>query len=86
MFWKPDPALVFGEILGVIKGSEKAIDMEQRCLSRETYLASGRRGMSLSMQEVVYDLFTKYTRLKRQRQEYDSADRSAPSECSPSYE
>jgi len=73
-----DPALVFGEILGVIKGSEKAVTTQHRCLDRDTYLSSGRRGTHSHTKETVYDLFTAYTRLKRQRQEYDAADRSAP--------
>lgn len=72
-----DPALVFGEILGVIKGSEKAIGTQQRCLDRDTYLSSSRRGMSSHAKDTVYDLFTMYTKLKRERQEFDAADRSA---------
>ena len=78
-----DPALVFGEILGVIKGSEKTIGTQNRCLDRDTYLSDGRQGTLSRAKEAVYDLFTKYTKLKRQRQEYDAADRSAPPECSP---
>jgi hypothetical protein len=54
----PDPALVFGEILGVIKGSEKTIGTQQRCLDRDTYLSSGRQGMFSHTKEAVYDLFT----------------------------
>ena len=78
-----DPALVFGEILGVIKGSERTIAMQHRCLDRDTYLSSDRQGMSSHAREAVYDLFIAYTKLKRKRQEYDAADRSAPPRCSP---
>lgn len=71
-----DPALVFGEILGVIKGSEQAIGTRQRCLDQDSYLSSGRQGMSSDTKDTVYDLFKSYTKLKRERQEYDAADRS----------
>lgn len=71
----PDPALVFGEILGVIKGSEKAIGAQNRCLDLNTYLSTGRQGMFSHTKKTVYDLFTIYTKLKRQHQEYDAADR-----------
>ena len=76
---KADPALVFSEILGVIKGSEKTIGTQQRCLDRETYLSSGRQGIFSHAKEAVYELFVAYTKLKRQRQEYDAADRLAES-------
>ena len=72
---KADPALVFGEILGVIKGSEKTVGTQQRCLDRETYLSSDRQGMLPHAKEAVYNLFVAYTKLKQQRQEYDAADR-----------
>ena len=88
-----DPALVFGEILGVIEGSRETIGTEGRCLDRDTYLSSSRRGMfrqgifrqgeSSHTREVVYDLFTAYTKLKQQYHEYDAADRLAPPEGSP---
>lgn len=79
---KPDPALVFGEILGVIKGSEKAIGTQNRCLELGTYLSSSRQGMLSHAKEAVYDLFNLYTKKKRQHQEYDGADRWADLECS----
>lgn len=71
-----DPALVFGEILGVIKGSEEAIGTQQRCLDRDTYLSNSRQGSFSHTKETIYDLFTAYTKLKRERQDYDAADRS----------
>ena len=71
----PDPALVFSEILGIIKGSEEAIGTKQRCLGKDTYLSSSIRGISSDTKEVIYDLFTAYTRIKQQYQEYDAADR-----------
>jgi len=81
--WGPDPALVFSEILGVIKGSEQAIGAQHGCLDRDTYLSSGRRGILSHTKEAVYDLFTAYTKLKGQGLEYDAADRSALPEYSP---
>jgi hypothetical protein len=72
-----DPALVFGEILGVIKGSEQAIGTRQRCLDQNSYLSKGRQGMFSHTKDAVYHLFNRYTELKRERQEYDAADRSA---------
>ena len=73
----PDPALVFGEFMGVIKGSEDAIGTKDRCLSRESYeLLSVRSQGTFSLRrDEIYDLFIAYTRLKRQRQDYDVADR-----------
>ena len=78
-----DPALVFGEILGVIKGSEQAIGTKNRCLDQDTYVSSGRQGMFSHTKEAVYELFNSYTTLKRRRQEFDAADRSAGFMCSP---
>ena len=72
-----DPALVFGEILGVIKGSERAIGTQQRCLDQETYLSSNRKGVFSHTKDTVYELFTAYAKFKRERQEYDASDRSA---------
>ena len=72
-----DPALVFGEFMGVIKGSEDAVGTKDRCLDRESYksLSVRSQGTFSHRRDDVYDLFIEYTRLKRQRQEYDAADR-----------
>ena len=81
--WGLDPASVFGEILGVIKGSEKTIGTQHSCLDRDTYLSEDSRGIShrgmfSHAKETVYDLFIAYTKIKREYQEYDAADRSVP--------
>ena len=72
-----DPALVFGEFMGVIKGSEGAIRTKLRYLNRESYkLLSVRSQSTFShKRDDIYDLFMAYTNLKRQRQDYDVADR-----------
>lgn len=72
-----DPALVFGEIMGVIEGSEETVGTKQRCLDREAYKALSFRtqGMFAHKRDEIYDLFMAYTKLKYQRQDYDAADR-----------
>ena len=72
-----DPALVFGEFMGVIKGSEDAIGTKHRCLDRESYklLSARSQGTFFHKRDDIYDLFMAYTKLKRQRQDYDAADR-----------
>lgn len=72
-----DPALVFGEFMGVIKGSEDTIGAKHRYLDRETYQQLSARGQGAfsHKRDDIYDLFMAYTKLKRQRQDYDAADR-----------
>ena len=72
-----DPALVFGEFMGVIKGSEDTAGMRHRYLNRESYnlLSVRSQGTFSHRRDDVYDLFMAYTKLKRQRQDYDAADR-----------
>jgi len=73
----PDPALVFGEFMGVIKGSEDTIGTEHRCLDLESYklLSVRSQGTFSHKRDDIYALFQAYTQLKRQRQDYDAADR-----------
>ena len=72
-----DPALVFGEFMGVIKGSEDTIGTKHRCLDRESYrlLSARSQGTFSHNRDHIYDLFMAYTKLKRLRQDYDAADR-----------
>jgi hypothetical protein len=72
-----DPALVFGEFMGVIKGSEDAIGTKHRCLDRESYKSQRVRsqGIFSDKRDDIYSLFMAYTKLKRKRQDYDAADR-----------
>jgi len=72
-----DPALVFGEFMGVIKGSEDTIGTKHGCLDRESYKLLSVRGQGTfsHRRDDIYDLFVGYTKLKRQRRNYDAADR-----------
>ncbi|KAI6022561.1 hypothetical protein EDC04DRAFT_334245 [Pisolithus marmoratus] len=73
-----DPWLVFGEIMGIIKGSEKSLVFDDGALDKSTYCAlSSRSNPTFSGQrELVYALFEAYSKLKRQRQHHDVADRT----------
>ena len=73
----PDPALVFGEFVGVIGGSEDTVGTKDRCLNRESYesLSARNRAAFSHKRDAIYDLFIAYKKLKRQRDDYDAADR-----------
>ena len=72
-----DPALVFGEFMGVIEGSEDTIGTKRRCLDRESYksLSVRSQGTFSHKRDDIYDLFVAYTKLKQKRGDYDAADR-----------
>ena len=74
---KPDPALVFGEFMGVIKGSEDTVGTKNRCLDRESY-----KSLSFRTQETfshnrddIYNLFMAYEKRKGLLGWHDAADR-----------
>ena len=71
-----DPALVFGEFMGVIKGSENGVGTEQRCLDRESYKSLSVRSQATfsHKRDEIYDLFVAYTKSKG-RGNHDAADR-----------
>ena len=73
----PDPALVFGEFVGVIGGSEDTVGTKDRYLDRESYrsLAVQSQTNFSHKRDSIHDLFMAYTKLKQQRQDYDAADR-----------
>ncbi|CAL1697343.1 unnamed protein product [Somion occarium] len=73
-----DPALVFAEFMGVIKGSEQALQSSERFLDRDTYLDLSHRtqGTFANQRETVYALFQAYSRRKKIRGDYDAADRT----------
>ncbi|TFY54263.1 hypothetical protein EVJ58_g8968 [Rhodofomes roseus] len=72
-----DPALVFAEIMGVIKGSEQSLTSEHGFLDRDSYLNLSYRTQATfaNQRDVVYDLFLAYLKQKRIRGEWDAADR-----------
>ena len=74
---KLDAALVFSEILGVIKGHIEALLSPAGRLSEAEYLKlSEQRSSMLTMQQrqVVYQLFLRYEQLKGQAWQYDVMD------------
>jgi hypothetical protein len=74
---KLDPALVFGELMGVIQGSEDTVGMKDRCLDRESYKLLSPRSQAtfFNKRDDIYDLFIAYRKLKRNRGDIDAADR-----------
>ena len=66
--------MVFGEFMGVIKGSEDTIGMKDKCLGRESYKSLSIRNQATfaHKRDVIYDLFEAYTKRKIG---YDAADR-----------
>jgi len=73
----PDPALVFGEFVGVIEGSENTVGTRHGCLDRASYksLSVRSQGTFSHMRDDIYDLFMAYAEWKRERSDYDAADR-----------
>lgn len=71
-----DPASVFGEFMGVIKGSECAIKKD-RCLDRDSYKSLSVRCQSTfaHRRDDIYELFEAYTKRKLAERSYDAADR-----------
>lgn len=73
-----DPALVYSEIIAVIKGSEETLTQDKRHISKELYeKLSNRQQSTLSGRTAeVYELFLAYTHMKVHNREYDAADRT----------
>ncbi|KAI0809044.1 hypothetical protein BC629DRAFT_1437282 [Irpex lacteus] len=73
-----DPALVFAEIMGVIKGSKEAVSTEKGFLDWRAYANLSQRGQATfaTRREVIYSLFQAYTKKKQERREWDAADRT----------
>ncbi|TFY53518.1 hypothetical protein EVG20_g10077, partial [Dentipellis fragilis] len=72
------PSLVFGEFIGVIKGSEETLKYPRRMLTQEGYQNASARsyGTFCNMREVLYELFQAYCKLKREHNQRDQADRT----------
>ncbi|KAG8752687.1 hypothetical protein FRC12_011837, partial [Ceratobasidium sp. 428] len=72
-----DPALVYSEFLGVIEGSESALESETGALSRDAYTSlSHRKSSFASQKDRVYDLYEIYRKRKREYGGYDAAERT----------
>ncbi|PCH33046.1 hypothetical protein WOLCODRAFT_62498 [Wolfiporia cocos MD-104 SS10] len=73
-----DPALVFGEFMGVIKGSELSLNSATGYLDKDAYLGLSHRtqGTFINQRELIYSLFMVYLKRKRERGDYDAADRT----------
>ncbi|KAH9949529.1 hypothetical protein B0H21DRAFT_728406 [Amylocystis lapponica] len=73
-----DPTLVFGEFMGVIKGSEQTLEHGTGYLDKETYINFSYRQQAtfLGKRETIYELFEIYSKRKRERGEYDASDRT----------
>ena len=67
-------------LLGVIKGSETTLDSENHFLDYDTYsnLSARTQATFASKRNEIYSLFEIYMKKKRERREYDAADRYAP--------
>ena len=63
--------------LGVIKGSETTLNSENHFLDYDTYsnLSARTQATFASKRNEIYSLFEIYTKKKRDRREYDAADR-----------
>ncbi|KAI0061021.1 P-loop containing nucleoside triphosphate hydrolase protein [Artomyces pyxidatus] len=73
-----DKSLVFSEFMGVIKGSEQTLSSEEPYLDYKTYLDLSTRAQSTfaSKRLEIYNLFQAYLKMKRERRDYDAADRT----------
>ena len=63
--------------MGVIKGSEQALDSAERCLDRLSYEGLSHRSQSTfaGQRSEIYSIFKSFLKEKRERNHYDSADR-----------
>jgi hypothetical protein len=65
---------------GVIKGSETTLNSENHFLDYDTYsnLSERTQATFARKRNEIYSLFEIYIKKKRERREYDAADRYAP--------
>ncbi|PSS06635.1 hypothetical protein PHLCEN_2v3591 [Hermanssonia centrifuga] len=73
-----DPALIFAEFMGIIKGSEQTLQSINGFMDRNAYvnLSHRQQGTFASRRDVVYTLFESYLKLKSERRHWDAADRT----------
>ncbi|QRW07579.1 P-loop nucleoside triphosphate hydrolase [Ceratobasidium sp. AG-Ba] len=70
-----DPALVYSEFLGIIEGSEAALDSKTGALSRESYRTHRKSSLAVEPDH-VYDLYEIYRKRKRDNGGCDAAERT----------
>ncbi|EIN13313.1 P-loop containing nucleoside triphosphate hydrolase protein [Punctularia strigosozonata HHB-11173 SS5] len=72
-----DPALVFSEFLGIIKGSEQTVLNERSSLDLTTYenLTGWSQSTFARHRRRIYSLFEAYTKRRVQLGQYDATDR-----------
>ena len=70
-------SLLTKEPLGVIKGSELALNSPDGYLDKDTYYGISHRtqGTFANQRECIYKLFKAYLKKKKERGDYDAADR-----------
>ncbi|EJD54497.1 hypothetical protein AURDEDRAFT_179643, partial [Auricularia subglabra TFB-10046 SS5] len=73
-----DPALVYSEIMGVVKGSEESLYHGKGSLDAETYknYSARRQSTFASERTRVYDIFSAYERRRIEHGHTDVADRA----------
>ncbi|RUP51887.1 hypothetical protein BC936DRAFT_144875 [Jimgerdemannia flammicorona] len=73
-----DCALVFTEIMSIIKGSEAVLSTEKGYLSREMYINLSQKAFPTLhyARETVYAIFQQYKMLKARFNDFDAPDRS----------
>ncbi|KAH8101589.1 hypothetical protein BXZ70DRAFT_104267, partial [Cristinia sonorae] len=73
-----DPALVFAEFMGVLKGSEQTLHSKSGYLTTEEYenLSHRAHGTFSGQRDAIYALFQAYQRMRGERRHYDAADRT----------
>ncbi|CUA70034.1 TPR and ankyrin repeat-containing protein 1 [Rhizoctonia solani] len=75
-----EPAFVYSEIMGVIKGSSEAIESPDGFLTRDQYFGRVARKslnqLDEKLREQIYSIFEHYRKLRSERYERDPADRT----------
>lgn len=63
--------------MGVIKGSEQALDCAERCIDRLSYEGLSHRSQSafVGQRSTIYSIFKSFHKQQREKNHYDSADR-----------
>ncbi|KAG8924004.1 hypothetical protein FRC02_010695 [Tulasnella sp. 418] len=71
-----DPNFIWSEFMGVIKGSEVSLLGPNGYMTRETYIKTRSRAISVDMKQRVWALFESYLKQKKRLRRADYADRT----------